>query len=241
MDPWILLLEDTSGSRPAARRLARELSSPARALSIGPACRPTSPLRLQFDRPADRGTGPDALVGLVHVLARDLDADVVIVPGNMVSAPAFDVALAVQACLDEPDGDVPHLVASEVAPAPGEPWIFPMECGPGQWPVPHSVGRAVPPRGAFAITGVVVGSAWRLASEIRAARPEWFHALRTVVWSPEVAEGAYECLDGFDLLEDILLRDLDLARVVPALPWRDAPTRRLPMPQVVVERLAVFP
>lgn len=219
MDPWIILLEDTRGSQLPAQRLARSLAEPARIVTVGPAGRDRSAGRVHLDRPCKAGTGPDVLLALLHVLARDLDASVVIVPGDLRNEGVADVGLAVRSGLDAPDGDVVHVVACERAPGPADRWVSLVEREDDAWPVAQSVRRGAPPSGALAVDGVVAASAWRLASLVREAMPQWFRALRRAAWRPDVAGPAYAILEPFDLVDDVLFREPGAVRVVPVLHW----------------------
>lgn len=238
MDTWIILFENRGTVSPDAGTLALSLSGPGRIVTVGPERKGCLLSRLHVGRPDELGTGPDALLALFHVLARDPDAAVVLIPGDFEADAVSEVGCAVKSALmDSPDA--PHLVAAERGVGrPGCAWIIPLQWGENEWPMVRAVdfgavGQWMPRHmGAMADTGVIVSSAWALLTLIRNARPDWFHALRQSVWAPEAVETAFGDLEPFELLADVLVPALDELRVVPALPWKTVgPTlRQVPVP-----------
>lgn len=226
MDPWVILLDRAGAIHPHAASLCSAVGEPRRTIVVGGARRQTPGGPIRVRRPMDRGSAADALIALFHVLAHDVAAQFVLVPGDFQADASVSVVDAIHAALMEDQPDEIHLIGAERGRCrPGAPWILPVGWGDDVWPrVRAVVGQDVDVRGmasqgALLCTGVVVGSAWRLATMVRAARPDWFRALRRGAWWPADVENAYNELEAFDVFDDVLLPVVETLRVIPALPW----------------------
>lgn len=236
MDTWVIILQGNRACGTQCERLAREFVSPPRTVTVGA----TAVLRrtggVQVGRPDDRGTTPDLLLGLLHVLARDLTASVVVLRSDLGLPPDIGVEQAVNAALlacEEGSAQAMLIGAEATRSSIGGRHITPVQWGEEPWPRVLNVtdsrdGRPVgkPAEGVLVDTSVIVGEAWTLASLIHNRVPTWFRALRRAVWAPEDIAPAFAALDRSDFLEDVLLPSVDDLHVVPALQGWNAPRVR---------------
>lgn len=200
MNSWVIILGSSTNAGTQARALACRFVSPSRIVTVGAAGSLHRSGGVQVERPLDRGTTPDVLLGLLQVLARDLGASVVILRASARLPGGFDLEEAVNAGLLACDegGAGALLIATEDTAAPTD---------------------------AAELDGsVIVANAWTLANLVHERAPDWFRALRRVVWSPEEMDDAFECLAPSDLLKDVLLPSAGALHVVPALrTWPSTP------------------
>lgn len=232
MDTWVIILGGHQGANAQALEVAGQVGGGARTITmgVGPHAR-TRGGAVQV--PVDRGTAPTCLLGAFHALARDPDATVVVVPGNLELEASDWLLEAIDAAVRSAEDAVltVRLVAAECGSCSfTRRWLVPMYWGGEPWPLVHSVFRGgdvevdqMTKLGALADTGIVVAHAWTLASMIRERRYAWFQALRRSVWEPDDVDAAFHGLGTVDLFTDVLLPGLDQLRLVAARPHDDAP------------------
>lgn len=224
MERLVIVLESSGAGDRAGLDLATRVEDSFRILrvTVGPhATSRGGTLRV----PVDRGTAPALLLGVLHALARDPDARVVVIPHDASFDRSHLLLEAIDsACRSSAHGlTTIHFIAAKppigVAPAR---WLVPRHWGGGAWPSIHSVfpGCAEPAGmielGALADTGVLVAHAWTFASLLREARYGWFQALRQAVRHPNLVDDAFSSLEPVDLFDDVLMPSLDHLRIVPA-------------------------
>lgn len=223
----MIVLESGGVEGRGALELATQIGDSFRILRVGIGPHATSrggSLRV----PVDRGSAPALLLGVLHTLARDADASLVVIPGDLslhrshALWEAIDEALrtACSAC----SARTTVLLVAAKPPVLDVPprWLVPLYWGGGRWPSVHTVfpATADAPRmtelGALADTGVLVAHAWTLASMLRDGGYGWFQALRQSVQHPEHVDNVFFTLESIDLFDDVLMPGLDHVRVVPA-------------------------
>ncbi|GDX80351.1 hypothetical protein LBMAG42_21620 [Deltaproteobacteria bacterium] len=232
MDTWVIVLGGPHGANGQALELAGQVGGGARTLTMG--LGPHASTRGGAVRvPVDRGTAPTLLLGIFHALARDPDATVVVVPGNLELEASDWLLEAIDAAVGSAEDAVStvRLVAAESPSClTTRRWLVPMYWGGEPWPLVHSVFRGgevevdqMTRLGALADTGILVAHGWTLATLIRERRYAWFQALRRSVWEPDHVDAAFSALETVDLFTDVLLPSLDQLRLVAARPHDDAP------------------
>jgi len=169
---------------------------------------------LVSEQPANAGTTPAVVLGLMQIMSLQADARVLIVPAD--HEVDDDLAYA-EAIWRAARHDAPDIVLFGASPGPGHEGgdrILPLETSGNErfapvealreWPGGRHDHPQSPVRGELVDTSVLVADARSLVGLVASVRPDWASACRGAVERGEDLDEAYRTLPASDLSRDVL-------------------------------------